>query len=82
MTVKDENCLSSICSTKELETRDLLWGAAAIADFINELSATPTSRSKVYHMIESGDLPAGRIGARLVGSKKRIRAHFEQITGG
>jgi predicted DNA-binding transcriptional regulator AlpA len=81
VTGKDDRRLSSATADEEAN-KDLLWGAAAIADFINELSVTPMSRSKIYHLIENGNLPAGRLGARLVGSKKRIREHLERITGG
>jgi hypothetical protein len=61
---------------------DVLLGASAITAFVNELTASEVSRSQVYHCIESGHLPTGRIGTKVIGSKKRIREHFERITGG
>jgi hypothetical protein len=61
---------------------DVLLGASAITAFVNELTATKVSRSQIYHWIESGNLPAGRLGTKVIGSKKRIREHFERITGG
>jgi excisionase family DNA binding protein len=61
---------------------DLLLGASAITEFVNELTTTNVSRSQVYHWIESGHLPAGRLGRKVLGSKKRIREHFERLTGG
>jgi hypothetical protein len=33
-------------------------------------------------MIEQGEIPVGRIGARLIGSKRQIRARLEKITRG
>jgi hypothetical protein len=82
MTGKDVGCLSATVGEKASRNKDLLWGAAAITAFVNELSSDPMSLSKIYHLIESGDLPAGRLGGRLVGSKQRIREHFERITSG
>ena len=61
---------------------DLLLGASAITAFVNELTTSPVSRSQVYHWIESGNLPAGRLGTKMIGSKKRIREHFERISQG
>jgi hypothetical protein len=82
MTVKDDGRLTAYGSSNYQDNNDLLWGAAAITTFINELSAAPMSRSKVYHLIENGDLPAGRLGARIIGSKRMIREHFKKITAG
>jgi hypothetical protein len=61
---------------------DVLLGASAITEFVNELTTLKVSRSQIYHWIESGNLPAGRLGTKLIGSKKRIREHFEHVTGG
>jgi hypothetical protein len=61
---------------------DVLLGASAITAFVNGLTASEVSRSQVYHWIESGHLPTGRLGTKVIGSKKRIREHFERITGG
>jgi predicted DNA-binding transcriptional regulator AlpA len=83
MPVKDKGRLSDDTPGNNQENKDLLHGAAAIADFINEISDTPMSRSKVYRLIESKEIPAGRLGPRLlVGSKKRIRERLERLTGG
>jgi hypothetical protein len=67
---------------KSVVDNDLLLGASAITEFVNELTTTRVSRSQVYHWIESGNLPAGRLGTKVIGSKKRIREHFERITAG
>lgn len=61
---------------------DVLLGAAAITSFVNELTTSKVSRSQIYHWIESGHLPAGRLGTKVIGSKKRIREHLERITRG
>jgi len=67
---------------KPVVESDILLGASAITAFVNELTTSRVSRSQIYHWIESGNLPAGRLGTKVIGSKKRIREHFEQITGG
>jgi hypothetical protein len=55
---------------------DLLRGAPAIGQFINE----PVSR--VYYLAERQLLPIGRLGSALIASKRRLREHYEQITHG
>jgi hypothetical protein len=64
------------------EDSDILLGASQITEFVNELTTSKVSRSQVYHWIESGNLPAGHLGTKVIGSKKRIREHFERLTGG
>jgi hypothetical protein len=61
---------------------DVLLGASAITAFVNELTTSEVSRSQIYHWIESGHLPAGRLGTKVIRSKERIREHFERLTGG
>jgi len=55
---------------------DLLWGIDEIADFIGQ------PRRQTFHLIETGQLPVGRAGKRLVGSRAKIRARFEAIFSG
>lgn len=74
MTAKDENPIAE-------PDNDLLIGATAITSYVNELTTTRVTRSQIYHWIESGHLPTGRLGMRVIGSKKRIREHFERLTG-
>ena len=67
---------------KSTECNDVLFGAAAVQLFINaELSVTPLTRGQVYHWIESGYLPAGRVGGKIIGSKRVIKEHFERLAG-
>jgi hypothetical protein len=84
MPIKDKRRLSADSVGNDQENKDLLHGTAAITAFINQISAAPPlSRSKIYRLIEIGELPVGRLGPRLlVGSKRRIREHFERLTGG
>src|SRR5438552_1359641 len=61
------------------EAMDVLRGAGAIADFLNEFVHPPLSRMAVYKLVSSGALPAGHLGAQVIGSKKRILAHLEHL---
>jgi hypothetical protein len=58
--------------------RDLLLGATAISDFVNSLVDTdrPITPKMIYAWIERKHLPVRRIGARIVASKTKIRAHL------
>jgi hypothetical protein len=38
-------------------SRTFIWEAAALTDFLNEISATPISASRVYPLVAHGDLP-------------------------
>lgn len=51
---------------------DLIWGCAAIA------AALGVTERAAYHMLEAGVLPARKIGARWVASRKKLEAHFEE----
>jgi hypothetical protein len=62
---------------------DLLLGATALQGFINaELAVSPLSRSQIYHLIETGRLPAGKLGGLIIGSKAKIRGHFAELAAG
>ncbi len=60
------------------DDRDLLIGGTAICDFVNSLvdGDPPITRKMIYGWIERKHLPICRIGARIVGSKAKIRAHL------
>jgi hypothetical protein len=49
---------------------DLLFGAAAIAAEIG------IDERRVYYLLESKHLPATKVGRGWVGSRRRLRAHF------
>jgi hypothetical protein len=63
--------------------RDLLIGGRAICDFINTLvdTAHPITPKMIYFWVEQNHIPARRIGARIVGSKTKIRAHLGAHSG-
>jgi hypothetical protein len=47
---------------------DLVWGAGAIAEVIG------LPRAATYHKLEQGHLPARKVGAQWVASRKRLLA--------
>jgi hypothetical protein len=55
---------------------DFLKGGKAISDFLNE----PYHR--VQRMIASKQIPAGKLGGLLIGSKRRIAAALDKIASG
>ena len=67
---------------KPVVDNDVLLGVSEITAFVNELTTSKVSKSQIYHWIASGHLPVGRLGTKVIGSKKRIRERFERLTGG
>jgi hypothetical protein len=55
---------------------DKLSGAEAIAEFIGE----PLRRT--FHLLETRQIPAGKIGGKWVASKTAVREHYERIMRG
>jgi hypothetical protein len=60
---------------------DRLDGAPEISRFLYGTDAW-RDRKKVYRAASSGELPIGKIGARLIASKKALIAAYEKITTG
>ena len=56
-----------------LPADDLLDGVRAIAAF------TGFSRRRCFYLLQKGLLPAGKIGARWLGSKRAIRERLSRI---
>ena len=55
---------------------DLLYGAKAISKEIGQ------SLRQTYYALETGILPAGKVGEKWVCSRKVLRARFAKITAG
>ena len=51
---------------------DLIWGAEAIGA---ELGIGPR---RAFHILQSGSVPAKKVGALWVASRSRLRAHFTE----
>jgi len=62
----------------ELDTlaNDVLTGKKAIADFTGE------SERRTQYLLETGQIPAGKLGRRWVGSKSALRQHYARLTAG
>lgn len=54
----------------ESEAMDLVWEANGIAQVIHR---TPR---QTFHMLESGELPARKVGGRWVASRRALEAYF------
>lgn len=55
---------------------DLVWGVAAIATAIGR------SERQTYHLLETGNLPARKLGGRYVSSRIGLRKHFAAVISG
>ena len=60
-----------MAETKPGTGLDLLWGAAAIAAELNL-----KSRRQAFHLLETGALPARKIGKQWVASREKLRQHI------
>ncbi len=49
---------------------DLIWGAEAIGEYIN------SNQRKTYYYLETGKLPARKLGNLWVASRAALRHHF------
>lgn len=52
------------------ENLDLVWGAAEIAKLIGR---TPRA---TFHMLDSGELPAKKVGGRWVAERNKLLSFF------
>jgi hypothetical protein len=59
---------------------DLLEGADEIAEFLKADLGLKVSRRRAFHLCASKQIPAGKLGGKLIGSKRAIRKHFERLT--
>jgi hypothetical protein len=55
---------------------DTLRGVPKISKFIDE------SERRTYYLLENKLIPAGKLGSTWIASKKKLRARYEQLTGG
>jgi len=62
--------------TREGGHLDILWGAEAIAKEIG------VNRRQCFYLLDTGKIPAARIGKRWCASRHGLRAHFAAILGG
>ncbi len=55
---------------------DLLEGAAEFSNFLG------FSLRRTNYLLENGDIPAGKLRGRWIGSKSRLRRYFEELLAG
>ena len=65
-----------VSATAETPADDILDGAKAFADF------TGFPLRRVFHLLETGQLPAGKLGHRWTGSKRAVRNRLSEVTNG
>ena len=69
MTFKDE--------TQAIDLKDdKIEGVTQIAKFI------VSNERRTQYLLETGQIPAGKLGRLWIASKKRLREHYENITSG
>jgi hypothetical protein len=59
----------------------LLVGVKAIARFVFE-DATPSNVRRTRHWIDTGQLPAGKVGGRYIGDQDVIAKRMAEVTAG
>ena len=55
---------------------DLLWGIKPIANFLGK------TQRQAFHLAATGQIPTGKVGGRIVGSRSVLRAHFAALVSG
>ena len=59
---------------------DLLDGCDEIANFLQELGLK-ADRRRTFHLCATKQIPSGKLGAKVIGSKRAIRARLGRVTG-
>jgi hypothetical protein len=52
---------------------DLIWGIRGIAEEIGK------SERQAFHLVDTGAIPAAKVGGRIVASRARLREHFRAL---
>lgn len=66
--------MENIDKRKETVAEDMLLGAQEIAAFLG------ISVAQVYHYARLKRLPVGRVGSRLIASKRKLQRAFTALT--
>ena len=62
-------------------SRALLEGAQEIGEFLREeLGLRSVTTRRAFHMCETKQIPAGKLGGGWIGSRHALRAHFKKLT--
>ena len=57
----------------ESPSLDLVWGAGPIGKVVG------LNKRQVFHLLESGRLPAKKVGGKWVSSEGALRYHFREV---
>ena len=63
-------------ATQDSLADDLLDGAEDFVRF------TGFKRRRIYYLVETGLLPAGKLGNKLIGSKRAVREALTKVSSG
>jgi hypothetical protein len=69
----ERGCESQMVGDADCLGADLVWGAKGIAI---ELKLT---ERKAQHLIDSKQIPTGKIGGKIVASRAALRQHFAAL---
>ena len=61
-----------------LPADDLLDG---VDDYVAFLGPKRFNRRRVYYLLETGQLPGGKMGRAWIGSKAAVRSRLAELTG-
>jgi hypothetical protein len=62
---------------------DLLRGCGPIATYLNQQFGTDEfSEDSVNRLIKAGHLQVGRLGGRVIASRRRLREYLDRLAGG
>jgi hypothetical protein len=60
---------------------DIAEGARAIAEVVFD-DDSPQSIKRVFYLAEKKLIPCGKLGGKLIASKKKLRQHMDALTSG
>ncbi|WP_095201641.1 hypothetical protein [Mesorhizobium carmichaelinearum] len=63
-------------TSNDLSDLELIWGAPTIARAVN------LNQRQTYYALESGHLPAQKVGSQWVTSKSALRQYFASLLPG
>jgi hypothetical protein len=60
---------------------DIAEGARAIAEVVFD-DDSPQSVKRIFYLAERRLIPVGKLGGKLIASKKKLRQHIDSLTSG
>jgi hypothetical protein len=75
------NTVSEAAQPPQLEDGDALIGGQPYTDFVNQVLGTDYDTKTIYGWLAMNRLPYGKLGSRIMGSKRAIRQRLAQSAG-